>query len=96
MKIKGFKLEKNKRFNYTPRHYQGKDLGNPYKFDERIRKTRETVTTSMNSEWINARKQSRNRNNSEVNKTLIIVFLILCFIALYLLDFDLSIFLKRR
>ena len=28
-----FKLPKNKRFNYTPRHYDGKKIDNPFDFD---------------------------------------------------------------
>ena len=44
MKIKLFSLRKNKKFNYTPRHYQGKDMGNTYEIDSRIRRDRETQT----------------------------------------------------
>ena len=44
MKIRLFKLPKNKRFNYTPRYYEGKEEGNPFEMGSRIRKDRETVT----------------------------------------------------
>lgn len=95
MKIRFFKLDKNKRYNYTPRFYQGKDLGNPYDFEERLRKDRQTPANTVGAQWSEVRKQSRNRNNNQVNKTLVITFLILLLIALYLLDFDLSIFFKK-
>ncbi|GIZ14566.1 hypothetical protein [Capnocytophaga catalasegens] len=95
MKIKGFKLDKNKRFNYTPRYYNSKDTGNPYKFEERIRKYRDTTNTTIGTQWQDIRNESRNRDNGEINRTLIIVFLILLLIAFYILDFDLSIFFKK-
>ena len=38
MKISLFKLKKNRRFNYTPRYYDGKELGNPYDFDSKFSK----------------------------------------------------------
>ena len=33
-----FKLRKNKRYNYTPRYFNGKDIGNPYDFDSKFAK----------------------------------------------------------
>ena len=43
MKIKLFQLQKNKRFNYTPRYYEGKEQGNAFEMGSRIRRDRETV-----------------------------------------------------
>ena len=37
-----FKLKKNKRYNYTPRYYKGKEKGNIYDFDSKFSKYRET------------------------------------------------------
>ena len=42
MKSSLFKLSKNKRYNYTPRYYKGKDSGNIYDFDSKFSKYRET------------------------------------------------------
>lgn len=92
MKIKLFSLQKNKKFNYTPRHYEGKDKGNAFEIDSRIRKDRETQTNHFTVQWRDARQVSRNKKNTEVNKTLLIIVAILLFLALYMLDFDLSIF----
>lgn len=94
MKIKLFSLRKNKKFNYTPRHYQGKDMGNTYEIDSRIRRDRETQTNHFTVKWQEMREDSRNKKNVEVNKTILIILLILIFIVLYILDFDLSIFKK--
>ena len=95
MKIKLFQLQKNKRFNYTPRYYEGKEQGNTFEMGSRIRRDRETVTNHFTEEWRAIRSESRNRKNAGVNKTFWIIFAILLLITLYFLDFDLSIF-KRN
>ena len=42
MKVSIFKLKKNRRFNYTPRYFKGKDQGNLYDFDSKFSKYRDT------------------------------------------------------
>ena len=42
MKVSIFKLKKNRRFNYTPRYFKGKDQGNLYDFDSKFPKYRDT------------------------------------------------------
>ena len=37
-----FKLRKNRRYNYTPRYFDGKELDNVYDFDSKFSKYRET------------------------------------------------------
>ncbi|EID72382.1 hypothetical protein [Imtechella halotolerans] len=97
MRFKVFKLRENKRYNYTPRYYQGKDVGNPYSFESKFHKYREaTNANDFGSQWKAARESSRNRGNREVNRRLVIIFLVLLLVALYFLDFDLSIFSFRR
>lgn len=95
MKIKLFSLRKNKKYNYTPRYYQGKEMGNSFEIDSKIRKDRENPVQNFNNLWQEARNQSRNKGNREINKTFLIVLAILLLITLYFLDFDLSIFLKK-
>ncbi|UOB16899.1 hypothetical protein [Abyssalbus ytuae] len=97
MKINVFKRRKNRRFNYTPRYYDGKDIGNPYDLDSKFAKYRETTNSGdLSSQWKEAREASRNRGNREVNTRLIIIIIILVLITLYIFDFDLSIFTTRR
>ena len=97
MKFSLPKIKKNRRFNYTPRYYKGKDHGNVYEFENRITKYRETTNAiDFGSHWIEMRKTSRNRNNRALSKRLILIITILCFIFLYLIDFDLSIFTTKR
>ena len=45
MKISLFKLKKNRRYNYTPRYYSGKEGGNLYDFTLVIVPTMGELTT---------------------------------------------------
>ena len=55
-------------------------------------KSRSVFDKSNN--WEEARIHSRNRTNSSFSKTVIFIVLILTLIFLYVIDFDLSIFLN--
>lgn len=91
-----FKLQKNKQFNYTPRHYEGKPSGNPFDFDSAIRRDRETINDSdFRAHWKDARDASRNRKNRSFNLRLIVIALILLLVFFYIIDFDFSIFNKK-
>ena len=94
MKIKLFQLPINKRFNYTPRYYEGKEEGNAFEMGSRIRRDRETVSNHFTEEWRAIRSESRNRKNAGVNKTFWIVLFVLVLLTMYFFDFDLSIFKK--
>jgi hypothetical protein len=91
-----FKLAKNKQFNYTPRHYEGKSVDNPFDFDSAIRRDRETVNyNDFRAHWKEARDESRTRKNRSFNTKVIIIALILVLIFFFIIDFDFSIF-KRK
>ena len=97
MRVSIFKLRKNKRFNYTPRYYEGKDTGNIYDFDSRFNKFKETHNQiDFGSHWAKAREQSRNRGNRSLNKRVIIIALLLTLLFLWFIDFDISIFTIDR
>jgi hypothetical protein len=91
-----FKLPKNKRFNYTPRHYDGKKIDNPFDFDSIIRKDREAVSyNDMRAHWGEARQSSRHRGNRQFNLRIMIIVLVLLLVFMYIIDFDLSIFRRQ-
>jgi type VI protein secretion system component VasF len=97
LKIKGFKLNKNKRFNYTPRYYEGKDVGNIYSFDSKFTKYRETTNSGdIGAQWKEARNASRNRGNREINTRLLIIIAVLVFLVLWFFDFDISFFIPGK
>ncbi|QNJ98397.1 hypothetical protein [Constantimarinum furrinae] len=96
MKISFLKRTKpNNRYNYTPRYYNGKDHeSNPYDFGNKFDKYYETYNRNdYGSHWRDARMDHRNRGNVEFNRTVIVVALILILFFLWIIDFDLSIFL---
>lgn len=97
MKIRIFKQKKNRRFNYTPRYYEGKDVGNAYDFGSKFTKYRETANeTDFAAQWKAARVAGRTRRNRALNTRLLIIIALLILIFLYIIDFDLSIFTQNR
>jgi hypothetical protein len=93
MKISFLKLKKNRRYNYTPRYFSGKEGGNLYDFDSKFSKYRDTYNQNdFGQQWQEARLKLRTRNNRAFSPRLIIIILILVLAFLYVIDFDLSIF----
>ncbi|WP_300437153.1 hypothetical protein [Christiangramia sp.] len=97
MKINLNRVRKNTRYNYTPRYYKGKDTGNIYDFDNKFNKYKEaTNAIDFGSHWAEARQSSRTRGNRSINRRVVYIIIILLFICLWILDFDLSIFSNPR
>jgi hypothetical protein len=88
-----FKLKNNRRYNYTPRYYKGKEEGNLYEFDSKFTKYRDTYNSNdFGQQWKEARFQMRTRTNRSISFRLLFIILVLVFVSLYILDFDVSIF----
>ncbi len=88
-----FRLNKNRRYNYTPRYYNGKEIGNIYDFDSKFSKYRDTYNANdIGKKWQEARLENRNRNNRSISPLLIFIIALLTLIFLFMIDFDLSIF----
>ena len=93
LKLRTFKVIKNRRFNYTPRYYEGKDIGNVYDFGSKIEKYRETTNANdLGAHWRRARADHRNRKNGGGSKRLYIIIAILLLLTLAYFDFNLTIF----
>ena len=93
MKGSLFKLNKNRRYNYTPRYFRGKDDGNIYEFDSKFSKYRDNFNVNdFGHQWKEARVRMRTRGNRSLSLRLILIILLLLFCFLYVIDFDLSIF----
>lgn len=87
------KLPKNKRFNHTPIYYKGKQIKDTSKFDTKIDAYAETYNKNdFSGNWHESRIQSRNRNNSEFNTTILVLIALFVLVFLFIIDFDLSIF----
>ena len=88
-----FKLNKNRRYNYTPRYYEGKEIENPYDFDSKFSKYRDTYNANdFGKKWQEARLESRHRGNRAVSPLLLAIIAVLTLIFLFIIDFDLTIF----
>ena len=93
MKSNLFKLRKNKRYNYTPRYYKGKDSVNIYDFDSKFSKYKEIYNKNdFGNSWSKVRQEKRSRSNRSITPRLLIIILFLIFCFLYIIDFDLTIF----
>ena len=88
-----FKLRKNRRYNYTPRYFDGKEVNNIYDFDSKFSKYRDTYNRNdFGQQWMGKRMEMRVHSNRHFSIRLIIIISLLIFLVLYILDFDLSIF----
>ena len=89
-----FKRPRNKKFRYSPR-YSKSNKSNIYGFDSAYSKHRESKSVfDKSNAWDEARLRSRNRSNSLFSKTILFIIILLTLIFLYIIDFDLSIFMK--
>ncbi len=87
------RLPRNKRFNYTPRYYNGKEDTDELKYATKFDAYAENYNKNdFSGHWYESRINSRNRGNSGLNKTIIILVLLFVLIFLFIIDFDLSIF----
>ncbi|WP_025741453.1 hypothetical protein [Aquimarina pacifica] len=93
-----FKTRKNKKFSYSPRYWDDNGEGSPYRIENKFDKYRSTVGTSNNlkDKFSRAWEELRHDSDKNVNRRILWVVLILLFIFLVIIDFDLSIFTARR
>lgn len=91
------RLRKNKKFNYSPRYYDDKGQGNPYKIEHKMDKFRPTLDgrTGLKGKFIRAMNDFKQSGDRDQNIRLIIIIAILVLLFLYIIDFDLSIFLGQ-
>lgn len=87
------RLKTNNRFNYTPRYYKGKELVEGVKHPTKFDAYSDTFNDNdFANHWREARLSNRNRRNTGLNATILIIILLLMLGFLYIIDFDLSIF----
>ncbi|MGJ8592643.1 MAG: riboflavin synthase subunit beta [Aquaticitalea sp.] len=88
-----FSTRSNKKFNYTPRFYEGD--GNPYEIKHKFDEFRTTVgKTNLKGKFENAVQDYKTADKS-VNRRIYIIAGILVLIFLLIIGFDLSIFLPK-
>ncbi len=91
----GFFKRKPKKFEYQPRYYKGE--GNPFEIKHKFDEFRTTTGKNKNlkAKFIDAVEELKSSENKGSNKTILIITAILILIFLYLINFDLSIFLSE-
>jgi len=90
----GFIKRTNKKFDYKPRFYQGE--GNPFEVKHKFDEFRTTIgkNKSLKGKVLHAIDEFKESRGNGVNKTLVGIIAVLTLIFLYIIDFDLSIFIK--
>lgn len=90
------RLRKNKKYNYSPRYYDDKGEGNPYKIEHKLDKYRTTLNQrGIKGKFRNAMADMKRESDRNVKIRMLIIIAILVLIFLYIIDFDLSIFYKK-
>ncbi|XMO85299.1 riboflavin synthase subunit beta [Algibacter sp. AS12] len=91
------KLRKNKKFSYTPRTYDDKGEGNPYEIKHKFDEYRKTVGANkgIKGKFTDAFDDFKNNPDHQASKRVLIIVGILVLVFLFIIDFDLSIFLPK-
>jgi hypothetical protein len=93
-----FKLRKNKKFSYTPRHYDDKGEGSPFQIKHKFDDFRKTVGSNngLKTKINNALDDFKNNPDRTATKRIVIIICILILLFLFIIDFDLSIFFSKK
>lgn len=91
------KLRKNRKYNYSPRYYDDKGEGSPYKMQPKLDKFRTTVDAprGIKGKFSSAMSDMRRTGDRNLTLRMIIITAVLILIFLYIIDFDLSIFFTK-
>ncbi len=92
-----FKLRKNKKFSYTPRHFDDKGEGNPFEIKHKFDDFRKTVNnTGLKTKINNALDDLKTNPDKTANRRILIIVCILILVFLFIIDFDLAIFFPKK
>ena len=88
--------KKNKKFSYQSRYYKSRRDEGPFKIQYRFDEFRTTVGSNrgLKNKFKAALADFKESKGSSTNKIILIIALILALIFLFVIDFDLSIFLQ--
>lgn len=91
------RLRKNKKFSYSPRYYDDKGKGNPYKIEHKFDKFRPTMDgrSGLKGKFSRAVEDLKRSGNRSQTIRLIVIIAVLVLLFLYIIDFDLSIFISK-
>ena len=87
-----FKLKKNKIFNYKPRFYKG--VGNPFELKHKFEDQRTTVEKNNLKKTFKVALNDLKSYDIKSLRIIIIVSFLLSLLFLFIIEFDLTIFIK--
>jgi hypothetical protein len=87
-----FKLKKNKRFNYKPRFYKG--VGNPFELKHKFEDQRTTIEKNNLKKTFEIALNDLKSYDIKSLRIIIIVSFLLSLLFLFIIEFDLTIFIK--
>ncbi len=92
-----FKTRRNKRFSYTPRHYDDKGEGSPFQIKHKFDDYRKTIgdNSGLKAKFKNAYADLKKSRDRKTNRRILIIVAVLLLVFLYIIDFDLSIFFSK-
>ncbi|PKA96866.1 hypothetical protein B0O79_0505 [Flavobacteriaceae bacterium MAR_2009_75] len=91
------RLKRNKKFEYSPRYYDDKGKGNPFKIEPKFDQFRSTLNSprGIKGKFGNAMADMRRKGDRNLKIRMLVIVGILVLIVLFILDFDLSIFFPK-
>jgi hypothetical protein len=91
----GFLKRTNKKFDYQPRYYKGE--GNPFKIEHKLDQYRTTAgkNKGIKGKFGDAFGDLKKKSEKRTTKALLIIITALVLIFLYIIDFDVSIFIPN-
>jgi len=91
------RLRGNKKFDYSPRYFDDKGKGSPFKIEPKFDKYRSTLNTprGLKGKFGNAMADARRQGDRNLKVRMVVILAILALIVLYIFDFDLSIFFPK-
>ncbi len=91
------KLRKNRKFSYSPRYWDDKGEGSPFKIEHKLDKYRSTVEPArgLKGKFDSAMSDFKTQGDKHLWLRMVVIIAVLVLIFLYIIDFDLSIFFTR-
>ncbi len=92
-----FKLRKNKKYSYTPRHFDDKGEGSPFQIKHKFDDYRKTIgnNNGLKTKVKSALSEMKEAPDREANRRILIIVVVLILLFLFIIDFDLSIFFPK-
>ena len=91
------KPRKNKKYGYEPRYFDNNGEGSPFQMEQKFDKFRTTIGSKggLKSIFSTAWDDFKSTSDKKSNKRVLLIIAILVLIFLFIIDFDLSIFITR-